>query len=72
MGRITGEGHVHFRYTPGLIAHWKNQSQEFRDYCDELGRLHGYSGMNIFFTYFIQYWTHEISGKERKAYKSEL
>ena len=69
MGRINNERKVHFFYGPKFIEHWNNQSEEFRELCNKIGKENGYSGQNIFYTYLYQYWAHKISGIIRKDFK---
>jgi len=69
MGRVTGERKIHFHYTPEFIAHWNEQSQDFKDLCNELGRLHGYTGHNIFYTYYLLHHAHLEAGKDIKYYQ---
>ena len=72
MGRVTGERKIHFTYTPEFIEHWNEQTPEFREMCNELGRLHGYSGHNIFYTFYLLHHAHIEAKKPFKDYRSAL
>lgn len=72
MGRIANERHVHFKYTPEFITHWKNQSEEFQTLCTNIGAPFGYSGQNVFLVFFVQYMTHQESGNERVAFERSI
>ena len=69
MGRVNFERHIHFVYTKKFVAHYKKQTQDFKNKCDEIGKPFGYSGMNVFYCFFYQYWTFELAGKTRPPYE---
>ena len=70
MVKVAFERNIHFKYSPEFITHWNEQSQEMKDYCDNLGQQYGYSAMNVFYTFIYQYWAHKESGIARKAFSS--
>lgn len=72
MGRIAHERHIHFYYTPAFLEHWAKQTPEFKQLCEDTGRNDGYTGINVFYCFFHQYWAHKLSGVTRKEYKSTL
>ncbi|MEE8341915.1 MAG: hypothetical protein V3R52_07445 [Candidatus Neomarinimicrobiota bacterium] len=61
MGRLAQERKVHLVYYPELVAHYKEQTQECKDYCASVGEPYGYSSMNVFFFFFYNYWLHQLS-----------
>lgn len=72
MGKKCIERRIHFHYNQAFIDHWNEQTQEFKDLCINAGAPYGYSGQNIFYTFFFQYWAHEESGEERLEYRHAL
>ncbi len=70
MGRLANERHVHFIYFPDFIAHWNEQPAELKQLCNDIGEPYGYTGINVFYVYFVQYWTHIEAGIDRRAYQT--
>lgn len=61
MGRISHDRTLHFDYWPLFIEHWRGLSPEFKQLCEDIGKPYGYSGMNVFYSFFLQFWAHEFS-----------
>ena len=70
MGRVEHERHVHFNYFPELVDHYKEQTEEFKEVCNTIGREYGYSGLDIFYIWFVQYWSHNEAGIDRRGYRN--
>lgn len=71
MTKVGIERKVHFHYTPEFIAHWNEQSEEFKNYCNTLGAAHGYSGHNIFYTFYLLHHAHLEAGIDQKFYQKK-
>ncbi len=72
MGRIKHERLVKFRYFPELIAHWEEQTPEFKTLCIEFGEPYGYSGQNVFLLFFLSYYSHQTAEETYQEYKRFL
>ncbi len=72
MGKLAIEGQVPFLYTAEFIEHFKNQPNEMKTLCNDIGKDYGYSAMNVFYIFILQYWSHDQAGTVRKSYKSTL
>ena len=68
MAKGSNDRHIHFNYFPEFIEHWEQQPQEMKTLCDSLGKEHGYTGINVFYILFIQYWTHKEGNITRRSY----
>ena len=72
MGKISHDRHIHFPYFPEFIEHWKIQPPELKAKCREIGQPYGYSGMNVFFIWFLLYFSHNTAGITFKEFKHQL
>ena len=68
MGRTGHERQLRFDYFPEFIEHWNNQSDDFKELCENYGKKVGYTGINVFYVFIWQYWTHKLSDIDRKSW----
>ncbi len=62
MARIRIGHNVKFKYSPNFIECYKGLPQWFKTWCEELGKPFGYSGMNVFYTFFLFYRWVKVNG----------
>lgn len=55
MARVTLEKKIHFYYDEIIVELWNQQTEEFKQICEDVGRPKGYTGINTF-VLFLNNW----------------
>lgn len=69
MGRKNADRHISFNYDPKIVAIYDSQTEQFKTKCEELGAPYGYTGMNVFYTWYFWYMVKKLTGNTFTAWE---
>lgn len=71
MGKIRIERNVGIKYDQNLVDYWNIQNETFKNKCIEIGKPYGYSGMNVFYFFLLQYAMESKVGLDYKEFETK-
>ena len=70
MGKLRHDRIIQIKYPPAMVKLYNIQTDTFKNLCDEMGKPHGVSGMNIFYFFCLWRRTKEATGYEWENFKA--